>query len=94
MTIEKWWQMHVRPSGEYDQQEADTVLCKAGIAGASEHATEDEAKAAAEEALCKIKTVTDDSWTAYYVWPQMLEERPNWNETPSTRTIRSEDVRC
>ena len=67
---ERRWEMFLLCTDGLDRDEGDRFLERVGIASRmSFHATEEEARAAAENALRKLKKVTDTEWAAGYVLP-------------------------
>ena len=96
--VERRWHMFLR-CRDYPNRddprgyEGDRLLEKAGLPRSSRHTTEAEAKAAAKDALRKLKKVTDVEWDACYV--QLFEAgvgRELGDPYPRTRIIRSGDV--
>ena len=61
------WYMSLSPRLPMEPEERDRLLEKAGIASmSSSHTTEEEVRAAAEEALQQLRAVTDTQWQARY----------------------------
>ena len=87
MATEQWTAYMMFPRG-VDQLERERMLERAGVGyGLGWFATEAEAKAAAEDALQKIKSVGGEGWAAAYVAPFMDRTNVQWNPNPTPRVI-------
>ena len=91
---ERPWQMFLMSEGSLGRHEGDRMLEKAGLASRlSYHATQEEARAAAEITLRKLKKVTDAEWATCYVQPfELGVGRAPGDPFPRVRAIRSSDI--
>ena len=68
---EKSWAMFLGYADGMEPEECERLLSEAGIYRKwTRHATEEEARAAALEALRKLKETSDSSWTACFYRPE------------------------
>ena len=87
------WQMFVLNPKGMTRVDGDRKLENVGVASRlSLHATEAEAKAAAEDMLRKLKKVTDTEWAACYVHPYRQRDPGGQNLNPQIGCIHSSEV--
>ena len=91
--IEKPWQMFLFNPMGLEREAGDRLLEQAGFASRlSLHTTEEEAKAAAEEVLRKLKNVDETEWVACYVLPYAPGSQKDRSHYPRITAIRSSDL--
>ena len=87
MAEERWTAYMMFPRG-VDRLERERMLERAGIGyDLGWFTTEEQAKAAAEDALQKIRSVGGEGWAAAYVAPFMDGPIVQWNPSPRPQVI-------